>query len=119
MLHLTPALMEATYDLLRMTPPFKRWKLPPGEEIKFLVTCHDDRHGHFTTHVRWKHPRIGMSVVYVKTLQQLTETMAHEMVHLKQWLMDGEKWNDNHDGKQFCRMADQVCRAHRFDRGSF
>lgn len=37
-LHLTLEMLEGAYEYLRTTPPFRRWKLPPGADIEFHVT---------------------------------------------------------------------------------
>lgn len=118
MLHMTPAMLEAAYELLRLTPPFRRWKLPEADTISFHVTAHDDRHGHFTEHRRWKNPRIGISVAHVKTLPDLAEVMAHEMIHLHLFRLKGAKWYAGH-GAPFRRLAEQVCKAHDFDLSKF
>lgn len=119
MLHMTPAMLEGCYELLRSTPPFRRWQLPLADDIIFHVTAHDDRHGHFTEHPRWKYPRIGISVAHVKTLAALTEVMAHEMIHLHLFQRKGNPtWYEGH-GAPFRRLAQQVCARHGFDLATF
>ena len=36
-LHLTPDILVGTYNLLRVTPPFRLWHLPEPEAISFVV----------------------------------------------------------------------------------
>ena len=40
---LTPGILEAAYEFLRTTPPFKGWKLPSGVDITFRVIKKLDR----------------------------------------------------------------------------
>ncbi len=44
-LPLTPEMLRACYEFLRSTPPFRRWSLPPGDEIGFHVTRNRTRIG--------------------------------------------------------------------------
>lgn len=116
MLHLTPDMLDATYELLRLTPPFKSWRLPPADELEFRATnmkgqdqayCHHDG----TRHV------IAIATNRHRTLASLTATMGHEMVHLH---LDLAYPRDRaHHGRRFQRCADMVCRIHSLDRGQF
>ena len=115
--HLHPELLCITYDRLRFTAPFRRWKLPPGEQISFHVTNHDDRYGHFTECKRWKFIRIGASRKNVKTLAMLDYVISHEMVHLRLHLIKCKEKDDH--GKHFKKLAAQVCRVHRFPKDHF
>ena len=36
-MQITPELLEASYELLRSMPPFKRWKLPHADNVVFRV----------------------------------------------------------------------------------
>ena len=38
MLRLTPKQLRAMYALLRFLPPYRRWGLPPADEVDFRVT---------------------------------------------------------------------------------
>ncbi len=113
-LPLTPALMEATYEYLRATPPFSRWRLPHADDIEFRVTRHRDRHGQCVTdgdrHI------IVASEIKIRRTHSLIELMAHEMVHVhchRQGEMRAEH------GAVFRRHAATVCRYHGFDPGTF
>jgi hypothetical protein len=118
-LHLTPELLEATYELLRLTPPFKGWKLPHSDDLAFRVSKGVDNCGIFACwNGRRKFPHIAISATHTKTLCQLTETMAHEMVHLQEFRLGKGKWNSNH-GRVFKRLAKQVCRHHELKVESF
>lgn len=113
MLHPTPELCEQTYELLRLTLPFRRWKLPHADALEFRVTRCTDRFGHFREGKSWSD--ITISSFHVKTLAKLTETMAHEMCHVREWQL-GAKGNH---GAVFGKLADLVCRRHGFDRRTF
>lgn len=113
-LHLTPQLLEAVYELLRLTAPIKRWNLPHADVVEFHVTKHTDRSGDYVDggecHV------IRISSVYHSTLQSLTLTMAHEMCHLQQRRTAPR---EGVHGKEFKRLARLVCRHHGFDLKTF
>lgn len=117
MLHLTPAMLEGTYELLRLTAPFKAWKLPHADELEFRVTNHADRFGHYDDKDGKGWPDISISARHVKNLKTLTEVMAHEMVHIRQSQGTISPVMDH--GREFMRLADQVCRRHGFDRAVF
>lgn len=108
-------IVEAVYELLRLTPPFRGWKLPHADEVEFHLMVTE---AFFGDHVleNGKH-RIRLSVPNHKTLARLTETLAHEMTHMK----DAENGGrcTAHHGKRFKRLARTVCRYHVFDPGAF
>ena len=115
MLHLTPQILEQIYELLRVTPPFKRWKLPEPDTLEFrTIKLPDDNHGEM-----WKRANgslcLTVNPLRHKTLASATMTLAHEMVHLR---LEAFKSREDH-GPRFHKLADQVCRAHGFDRGQF
>lgn len=111
-LRLTPDMLAAGYDFLRETQPFKGWKLPPAEDVGFAVI----RAAHFADFgfengvpvIRVSETKNGHSVT-------LLATLAHEMVHLRQFRL-GDSGNHN---ALFARLARAVCRAHGFDIRSF
>ena len=111
-LHLTPEILERGYNLLIATDPFRRWRLPPASEIRFVVTN--------TQGLAGEHVYDGVHTVKVSRrkhhqLASVLMTMAHELVHIKDAL-DGIK---SEHGRSFHKRADQVCRVHGFDRGAF
>jgi hypothetical protein len=114
-LRLTPAMLEATYELLRLTKPFKQWKLPHADDVEFHVTRHADRRGDCVdaghAHV------IRISETQHDTLVDLIETMAHEMVHLRLDIIR-PKDKATH-GVWFKRLAKQVCRHQGFEEATF
>ena len=116
-LHITPEMMEATYELLKLTPPFKRWKLPDADDIVFGVfntTTHsaeyylrrgDDRHV------------IRINGNWCGSLPRLIVNMAHEMIHLRLRIACAGDYGQH--GKEFKRLAAQVCRHHVIDPKGF
>src|ERR1700674_4384641 len=113
-LHLTPAMLEASYELLRTTLPFRRWKLPHADEIEF--------HVRYLTH-RGDCVDLGevnlirLSDKRHHTLPEVLITMAHEMCHVRQNI---ERPNDDaHHGAYFKKCAKQVCRHHGWDYKTF
>ena len=114
-MHLTPEILEAAYEYLRATPPFARWKLPPGDEVAFrvLVTrdiCGQHRHD-------GKQHIIDVSTGRHEHTASLMITMAHEMVHLAQALRATETAGDHN--REFQRLGRLVCRHHGFDSKEF
>lgn len=109
-LHLTPDILRAAYEYLRATPPFRRWKLPPADEVEFHVTRHLDRTGDCET-AGGHEPVIRISAALIGWTGSLMTTMAHEMVHVH---LDRNGVRAHH-GADFRRCAAQVCRHHGFD----
>lgn len=121
-LHLTPALLEAAYELLRTTPPFKRWKLPHADAVEFHVF--KARHRRHMADYEWfavngkaSGHRIRIAVHKDhRLLTGVVASMAHEMCHMRQRLM-GTDYASH--GRVFKRLAAQVCRAHGWQLDSF
>lgn len=110
-MHINPTMMEAAYNLLLTTPPFRGWKMPPSDDVVFVV-LRTDRHSadHFID-TKGRHT-IRLSHRKHTTLAAVIMTIAHEMAHMK----DTSK---SHHGRQWHRLADTVCKHHGFDRGQF
>src|SRR5262249_50899009 len=114
-LHLTPGMIEAAYELLRQTPPFRRWGLPDPDDLEFrAVPLPNDDQGELC-----KFPdgrlRLTVNPNRHKTIHSMIMTLAHEMAHMRQEQL---KKKDHH-GASFQRLADLVCKVHGFDRGQF
>lgn len=108
-LPLTPDLLRSAYEFLRSTPPFRSWKLPPGESVRFHVTRHRDREGDHGVEK-------GVHVVRVSSrnighTESLLIVLAHEMVHMYQ---EAQKVRAAHN-PAFCRLSRRVCRYHGWD----
>lgn len=114
MIHITPELLEISYERLRLTAPFKRWKLPHPDDVIFSVLTTKDRQGDHSIETNGKH-HIRLSCRKHKSLAPMDMTLAHEMCHVRA-TMQGER---SDHGALFQRAADQVCRAHGYDRGQF
>lgn len=112
-LPLSPATLEAAYDFLRTTLPFRRWKLPAGEQIEFHVTGHVNRRGHCLQ--KATHHVVAISGATIGQTHSLMMAMAHEMVHVH---LDRKAVKAAH-GADFHRCADLVCKYHGFDRKLF
>lgn len=109
-------ILEATYELLRATDPFKRWKLPQADEISFSIIRNKSSRGEFYINKK-SEPTICVNDKYHHTLDELLRTVAHEMCHLVDY-RSGVR-SDVHHGWTFNQMADRVCKFHSFDRGAF
>lgn len=110
-LHLTPDLIEAVYELLRATPPFRRWKLPHADDVEFHVI----KSGAIDGDCAYDGDRftIRLSADRHSMLASTIATMAHEMCHMRY------PRDRAHHGKLFKRLAAQVCAVHGFDPKTF
>lgn len=115
MLKLTPDMLAAAYDFLRLTAPFKSWrpKLPPSSELKFKVIKDPTVYADFG--LVKDVPTIRVSVEGVGHTSTLLSTVAHEMIHLYQHLTGDKEVH----GPRFKRKARSVCNAHGFDEKAF
>lgn len=114
-LHLTPEMMEATYELLRVTPPFAGWGLPDPDDLEFRVLSTRRYTGHFrAAKRRGEHHEIGASMRKIGTLATLERVMAHEMIHLQQELKGTTTPGTEHNAN-FYVLAAEVARHHCFD----
>ena len=112
MLKISPHMLETAYEFLRSTPPFKAWRLPHADEIRFNV-ARDPGHVGWVTHGAGVVPAIHISEACVGHTSTLVQYMAHEMIHLAQWFK-GETTKTQHNAA-FNRRAKQVCKHHGWD----
>lgn len=124
MLHLTPAMLEAAYELLRVTPPFNKWKLPEADDVEFQVKIIPDGVAEYYYSLRFRDEQDHIIAVCArgnKTMFDLLESMAHEMVHMHQrGPVDRQVMRRSAvHGVKFKRLAAQVCRVHGFDEARF
>lgn len=111
-LRLTPDVLRGAYDLLNATRPFDHWNLPDDVVFKIGRTKRD--YGWFVGD--GEKLLIIASYGTVGHLMTLLATMAHEMVHMHQYLTGMPV---NH-GPTFQKLAAEVCRWHRdFDPKAF
>lgn len=114
-LHLTPQMIEAAYELLRATPPFRGWRLPSGDQIEFCVGM--ARHTAETRPLAEGY-RLMVSNQCVGTLDRLLISVAHEMVHIYQHRTRRETANTEHN-RHWHQVAARICRLHRWDGKEF
>ena len=115
-LHISPAMIEGAYELLRTTPPFRGWKLPHADDVTFVVLR--KRRPFADTHFdRKKGFMVRVSHTAHTQLSTLLATVAHEMIHIRQGQLG--QWHGPDHGALFNKLADQVCWYHHFDRGAF
>lgn len=111
---LTPEILEASYDFLRATPPFRGWRLPKGEDVTFNVTKTRGTLGSYTRYIRTDRHIINISGARISHPELLINVMAHEMVHLVLGVRKTETPNTEHSA-EFRRLARIVCKHHGFD----
>lgn len=112
-MHLTPECIAAAYDYLTRTPPGNRWKLPASDELQIVVLTTRERMGH----VRDGKPiELAVSCKRVSHTSTLMATVAHEVCHLRAYAR-GAKGIGH--GREWQQAANQMCRAHGFDRHEF
>jgi len=118
-LSLTPDMLEAAYEFLRTTPPFKSWHLPHADEVTFVVSRHKKFVGYHRGIRRkiYDH-EIGISDVCVGHTNTLLRTLAHEMIHQYQQRARTDTPNTEHNA-EFMRLARIVCRYHGWDEKEF
>jgi len=116
-LSLSPDVLRSAYAYLAETDPFRRWNLPDSDDILFKITrskvlCgyHDDGKPDSRKLI------IAVSSHFNKTTMALMMTMAHEMAHVHQFK---HFKHESEHGPGWKKLADQICRAHGFDRGLF
>ncbi len=109
------AVVEQAYDLLCETTPFLKWNLPPAEAIYFIITRSTKFRGEYE--FRFGQHYISVSGKCHETLDSLLQTIAHEMCHMIEKITGVR--DDVQHGKSFQLLADQVCKAHVWDRGMF
>lgn len=110
---LTPERLAATYDYLRVWPPFSRWGLPDSDAIIFRTTERRDCFGEIT----YEPLTIMASTALHWQVEPLMKTMAHEMLHLRQHLARTE--NRSQHNAEFKRIAKAICKRYGWDFGQF
>lgn len=111
---LTPDVIRAAYDYLNATDPFLKWNLPDSDDLSFAVASDKNNHGWLTTR-RGKRPRLTISRAVVGHTLSLITTVAHEMIHLHQYLTGMPQTH----GPAFDRLKARVCKIHGFDPKAF
>lgn len=90
-----------------------RWRLPKAAKVTFLVSRKASEYGSYTEYVSGYKHEISVSSVKVKSVGMLVETMAHEMIHLRQQIAGTKRDEDGHlgHGADFKRFEAQVCKG--------
>jgi hypothetical protein len=119
-LRLSPAILEAAYEFLRVTSPFRGWKLPHADEVEFTVSRDPTINGAHSWHIDG--PEAGTHCIYISEVRvghiaTLIRIMAHEMVHLH--LKLSGKTDAGEHGANFQRCAAIVARHHGYDPKEF
>ncbi len=111
---LTVPLLEATYDFISGTPPFRGWGMPPVEvSMVFRVGKTRNIQGQYVWCPRRDAHVITISGARVAHVGTLLAVMAHEMIHLYQNCRRTE--TDAEHNAEFRRLAKIVCRHHGYD----
>lgn len=116
MLPVTPVRLAGVYEMLRGFPPFSGWRLPPAADVKFHVLKTDKWHADWWIDECDRH-HIRVSKTKHGHLSSLVESMAHEMIHVRQ-RVTGTETNGEHNA-EFKRLGLRVCKALGFDARQF
>lgn len=114
-LPLTPQIVAAAFDFLRATPPFKALGLPPSDEVKFTVNRHRTWLG---SCLGGPTSEIAVSSHIVGHTDTLLRVVAHEQIHLYQYLSNTETAKVTHNAA-FYRLAKRACKYHGWDERIF
>ena len=115
MLPITPERLAGVYEMLRGFPPFSGWRLPPATQVKFHILKTDRWYADWwiegdTHHIRISEKKHGH-------LNSLVESVAHEMIHIRQRISKTETKGEHNS--EYKRLALRVCKAFGFDYGQF
>jgi hypothetical protein len=121
-IHITADLIEASYERLRMTPPFNKWKLPHADDVEFHAVpikgeASAEHYVLADLEKKTEHHVIRINPKRHSTLHMLDATLAHEICHMREYHTGSRRVGCH--GAQFKRLADLVCKHHGFDRGQF
>lgn len=117
-MHITPEQCAAVYDCLRAFVPFKAMRLPPADEVIFKVTNDRTKQGYCTILVdRSGGHEIGISNWWIGEFQSLVPIVAHEMIHMHQWIQRTD--TPSMHNAEFRRIARRVCKLFQWDYRQF
>lgn len=108
---LSPEIVEAAYELLRRTAPFKRWRLPDPDDVVFRVMHYQDVRGDYNF-IGGYH-QISVSVHGVGSFTNLIHLVAHEMIHLHQNVRKTDTAAQHN--AEFHRLNRRMCKLLQFD----
>lgn len=112
-LPITPENLRGCYDFLNECDPFRRWNLPDGDEVRFIVTRSKVNAGRHWVDASGRH-NIEISKNLTGHTSNLVALMAHEMIHAHERQNRASSGCGEH-GAAFKRYAAVVCRVHGFD----
>jgi hypothetical protein len=108
-MHLTPDILRAAYSFLVETPPFRRWKLPKPDTIKFRVVSLKDCYGQYEG--AGKDHTIDISGARISHTDNLMKTLAHEIIHMRTHMLHKTVTH----GAAFEKLKRRVCKQHGWD----
>lgn len=118
-LSFSPEMIAAAYEYLRLSPPFRSWKLPPASEVKFKVSRRPSEFGRY----QWcgTYHTISLSAKSIGQTETLLRYLAHEMIHLHLEAsgQESKRGGMNVHNAAFRRYAARVCGVHGFDPKAF
>ena len=109
---LTPEVLRTSYDYLKSTKPFNKWKLPLSDLVEMRVMRYRSLIGQWEYSA--KHHIIGFNEKFIGTTDSLMRAMAHEMIHIAQYELKAQTNNTEHN-KDFYKKIKQVASYHGFD----
>lgn len=114
----TPDDVAHLYEFFRGSRPFKSWRLPESDEVRFNI-IEKFREGHIAEYQCYVDGSHRISIAFPKHANMITlaESVAHEMIHLALEI-EGHDTRVSHD-REFKKRAKQVCKVHGFDEGTF
>jgi hypothetical protein len=99
-------LIRQCYAHLRELPPFDRWCLPGPDTVEFGILIGRDHAVYERSGVH----RIAVNDLTHTTHEQVMQTVAHEMVHLRQELLGRLPLKKDPHNAEFRRMARAICK---------
>lgn len=115
MMKVNAHLIRQCYAHLRTLPPFDRWDLPAADRVSFGILTGKDH----AVYERDAGHRISVNDMTHTTHGQVMESVAHEMLHLRQQLLGRLPFTKDPHNAEFRRMARAVCKEFGFNVQSF
>jgi len=112
-INLNTEMLAHCFDMLAATPFISKWNLPHSDDIKFKLVSRKRFFGRYI--YDGGNHTIEISTKSVGTFQTLILTMAHEMIHLHQSMLDIPVADD----ATFEGFAEALCKELELDRLAF
>lgn len=101
--------IRALYDAFCSLPPFHRWSMPPGRDVRFKL-CSDLGHIAVYNTEKGKHV-IEVNPHLVHTFSEFAMAILHEMAHLRQEVVGKRPGSlDEQHNREFYRLKRLICR---------